>query len=284
MSKHKYNYANLVSSLEYNKLLDITSEYNNNFQDKKSCMYAYIYRIDALITFGRFDEAMELCFESMDKTENEMYLQHIYHFLSAIYYFKKDYIMSLYYNSLSVDKEERFLNYRTIVEGLACNSTNEEIANRLTIVDKDILEKHIKIRHAGAFNDESDVIFRLIRKNFYKAPTYYDFFSKYKIFRCSSIGNIHSLDLHYSKTTDIKNQNIKNQFFLSDYIKVIFKNEHPHSILTSYPVESNGDLSYYDLSEEYFKTTDSRYNTFSVRSRRLERVNKFEARQSKKIN
>ena len=61
-----------------------------------------------------------------------------------------------------------------------------------------------------------------------------------------------------------------------------FKNEHPHSILTSYPIESNGDLLYYDLSEEYFKTTDSRYNSFSVRSRRLERVNKFEARQAKK--
>lgn len=249
---------------EYDYILEKTSNYNN-IRDLSYGSYSIqiIYRIKALVTYGRFDEAEELCHEILSFNHpRETTAKVIYYYLFIIHYFKREYIKCLKMlptiqtNNESYNKQLKYY----LAASLAADG-NPELKEKLFYFPKSNIITHFKKKRSHEINVDVDLLLDTIFENFNNTRVYYQNISELRVFRCF---NIAKSDYNGKMET-------------CEYILVYSRKDFPESIATFYFVSSVGSLESLDITNQIYKakdTTENKNNICSATSKFMERQRK----------
>ena len=264
MAIWEIRYTKLMDNFQIQKVLDYTEDKTKYFVDDKATRFAYYYRIYALIIINRLDEAELLCYDVIDGSSDEHIINNMNYFLAVIFFNKEEYLKSLYYHKLAHAYEDHEKYVMDMLSFIG-STNNYKLKRKLLNVPKVKLVNHVRSRHDDHFDANLNVLINLIKNNFDKAPTYNDVYSKFKLFRCSGIGNS-----DFNTTSK-----------LCDYIKVVCKNNSKDSIVTIFPIVSCGSLECFDITKDYYKSIE---NNEEKKLSGKKVMDKFNQRQLKRSN
>ena len=232
--------ADYMQRQEYDTVLKKTDDYNM-FKGIDSTSFAYKieFRVESLVTLGRFDEAEKLCYEALDSNKlSEKRIRYIYYYLYLIYYYTNQYLKCIYLmnsgyiNDCGLESKK----YKELYKSIAC-AGNPELFYKLFNIPKQNFINHVLKRRSEDVNVDLDKLYDVMKDNFANAKTYYRDFSTFRIFRCFNVG----------KT------NFNNKPDLCDYVQVVSVKDNPNTMITCYFINDPGSLSYYDITGQVFK-------------------------------
>ena len=267
---NRKKYTELENSYNYQEILRVTQDYNRyatiNF---KKYNIKIIFKIKSLIFFGRFDEALNLCYEALDsKILNDDNNELVNYYVFMIHLYKREFIkcISLLTNIKDFDENKtRLEKFKRVVEDLIYTD-NPETYNKLFPIEKENFVTHVKKRRREDFNIDFDIIADAIINNFYKARVYYQNSTEVRIFRCFNVGKSD----YYGKNETCS------------YIIVYSKNGSIKSLITAYLEPSVNNLEFCDITSEVYEKLENKNETNNeIKSASLD---KFRVRQSKKKN
>lgn len=272
MKKHKFKsvppFDKLFDNLEIDQILKETNGYRN-YKDinKKRYTVKIVYRIKALLCYGKIDEAEELCYEAIDSNallEKGQYMVNV--FLYQIYYYKKELWKSFYYFNKIPTDDVQYINL--IQKGFLFSlieAGNKELYDEIVKAPDDWIIAHVLRKRAGESNFKTKTILNAIIQEFDKAEVYYDNTMQIRIFRCFNVGK----------------SSYNGKLKTCDYIYVCSINEDPHSIKTFYLIDSPGSLKYHDITEVINKGAEKQLPTITNNESKSFATSKFLARQRK---
>ncbi len=255
----------LVKQHFYKHVLDITGEriFHGRKIDFKNSTYNFYYVL-SLYMIGRFDESLEHCQKCIEKYEGcEKDIGNFYDVLSYIYFRKGD-----YHRYFSNELFQKISNKRYLSKGLYLNVLPTILYDQKGInlfeTNSKALLNHIEKKHGDSYFVDSEKVLSIVSENFSKAQKFYSGYHIIKAFKCDGVA-------------------IGPSHVMYNYLLAVSKTDCPDSIITIYPIQYPGDLTYSDITDEYNNKMES-FNAAEKKefgSRQRERFNKRQASKSK---
>lgn len=231
--------ADYMQRKDFESILKKTNDYNM-FKGIDSESYAYKigFRVEVLVTLGRFEEAEKLCYEALETHKlDERREGFLYYYLYLIYYYTKQYYkcIEIIKRGYIHDSSPKSKTFQMLFSSIASEG-KPDLYEKLFDIPKHVFVKHVLKRRAEDVRLDLNKLYDVIQENFYNAQPYYENFSMFRIFRCFNAGKT-----DYNDKPDLCN-----------YIHVVSTKDDPNTMITCYFISDPGSLSYYDITSLVF--------------------------------